>query len=160
MSTPFRIALFTILALLVVLPSPIQAMKSRKLDETTTSPPNDEIKCGSCPCGTTCYASPPPPKPSPPPPSPPPPPKKPSPANCPPPPYSGGGGGGGGGSGGGGGGSGGGGSGYAPPNYIYITGPPGDIYPVSQSTSDAPMRFAAMQAVLVVFGLVGMICLW
>ncbi|PWA37629.1 hypothetical protein CTI12_AA246110 [Artemisia annua] len=86
MSTPFRIALFAILALLVVLPSPIQAIRPRKLDETTTSPPNDQIKCGSCPCG--------------------------------------------------------------------------DIYPIVNSTSDAPRRFAAMQAVLVVFGLVGMICLW
>ncbi|KAL7610195.1 hypothetical protein Lser_V15G11701 [Lactuca serriola] len=150
MMTAFQIMFLIILAMAVI-PSTIKAMNPRKLDETTNpvGTPDDQIKCGSCPCGTTCYTSPPPPSPSPPPPSPPPPPKKKPPpssgANCPPPPYSGGGGGGGG--------------GLAPPNYIYITGPPGDLYPVVQSISGGDRSFTVVLPLLVLSGLVGMVAL-
>ncbi|XP_071694014.1 uncharacterized protein [Rutidosis leptorrhynchoides] len=161
MSLSFRIMVFMIVAA-SVLSSPMKSKSLRKLDDTTpaaTNQPNDEVKCGSCPCGTTCYSSPPPPAPSPPPPAPSPPPpsppppsppKKPSPSPgvyCPPPPYSGGGGGSSGG------------SGKAPPNYIYVSGPPGDIYPVVQSVSAARRSFTvAIPQLMVVVGLImGMI---
>jgi len=81
---------------------------SRKLDETTVSTTNGtDEKC--TPCGDS---SPPPPPPVNPPPSPPPPsPKKPpSQVYCPPPPS---------------------------PSYIYITGPPGNLYPVDENFSGA-----------------------
>ncbi|KAK9052216.1 hypothetical protein SSX86_028844 [Deinandra increscens subsp. villosa] len=149
MTTAFRILTAFTIIVLAVAPPPINALNPRKLDETTVGSPNDEIKCGACPCGTTCYASPPPPipVPSPPPPSPPPPPKKQTPL-CPPPPSGGGGGGGGGG-------------GKAPPSYIYISGPPGDLYPVVQSVSAAGRCLAAAVApVLVTSGLLGMMAFW
>ncbi|KAI3502555.1 hypothetical protein L1887_30695 [Cichorium endivia] len=150
MTIAFRIMFFVVLTVAVV-PAMIKAMNPRKLDETTNpvGSPDDQIKCGSCPCGTTCYTSPPPPSPPPPTPSPPPPPKKkpPTPSvNCPPPPYGGGGGGGG--------------SGQAPPNYIYITGPPGDIYPVVQSVSAAGRSYTVALLVAVLSGLLGMLALW
>ncbi|KAF3621922.1 putative extensin-like [Capsicum annuum] len=94
----------------------------RKLDEA-----NIENKCGGCPCNNPCNqpTSPPPPPPSPPPPSPPPPKKSPS-GYCPPPPPLPPSEGGGDGSGGG----------YSPnipnPQYIYMNGPPGNLYPVDQ----------------------------
>ncbi|KAK1437668.1 hypothetical protein QVD17_03464 [Tagetes erecta] len=127
----FRIitnTVFILLILVLIISPPIKA----SIDDTTPGSPNDEIKCGTCPCGTTCYASPPPPVPSPPPPSPPPPPKKQSPTNCPPPPSHGG---------------------QAPPNYIYITGPPGDIYPVVQSVNGGLRFFTVPPSVVVAFGL-------
>ncbi|KAI3714354.1 hypothetical protein L1987_72952 [Smallanthus sonchifolius] len=133
MTIAFRIMVAMMFVAAVVPPPLVKAVNVRKLDDTTVGSPNDEIKCGSCPCGTTCYTSPPPP--SPPPPSPPPP-KKPTPSpglNCPPPPKRGGGGG-----------------GQAPPNYNYITGPPGDIYPVVQSVSAARRSFTAAPVHLLV----------
>ncbi|KAI3811973.1 hypothetical protein L1987_16672 [Smallanthus sonchifolius] len=148
MTIAFRIMVAMILVAAMV-PPPVKAVNPRKLDDTTIGSPNDEIKCGGCPCGTTCYTSPPPPPPSPPPPSPslPPPPKKQTPTpgvNCPPPPSRGGGGG-----------------GQAPPNYIYITGPPGDIYPVVQSVSAARRCFTAAPVLLLVAsGLLGMLAFW
>ncbi|KAJ0489989.1 hypothetical protein HanRHA438_Chr12g0560811 [Helianthus annuus] len=136
-----------IMAVSVSVSPQVNAVNVRKLDDTTVGSPNDEIKCGDCPCGTTCYSSPPPPKPSPPPPSPPPPPKKqtPTPVNCPPPPCRGGCGGGG---------------GHAPPDYIYITGPPGDLYPVVQSVNAAHRWSTVTAPVLVVAGLLGMLAFW
>lgn len=92
--------------------------------------PDAENKCGGCPCNNPCAVpSPPPPSPSPPPPSPSPPPPSPSPPPpdpkpptpgqyCPPPPsktpsYP---------------------SNPTPPSqYVYFTGPPGNLYPVDQS---------------------------
>ncbi|KAI3466998.1 hypothetical protein Pfo_023661 [Paulownia fortunei] len=100
-----RLRLLQITIFLAMLSALVQAeklMNSRKLDE---SPPDLDNKCGSCPCDNPCN-----PPPSPPPPSPPPPTKKPEPSNyCPPPP-----------------------SGQNPPNppYIYVNGPPGNLYPV------------------------------
>ncbi|MFS8028748.1 hypothetical protein Hanom_Chr16g01514071 [Helianthus anomalus] len=84
---------------------------------------DDQIKCGGCPCNNPCYTTSPPP---PPPPSPPPP-KMSTPTPglvnpCPPPPITGGG------------------SGMAPPGYIYITGPPGDVYPVNPFFSGGSHR--------------------
>ncbi|KVH96246.1 hypothetical protein Ccrd_001658 [Cynara cardunculus var. scolymus] len=152
MAIAFRMIFLVIMAVAMVT-APIEAMNPRKLDDTTPantnpvgSPDDDQMKCGSCPCGKTCYSSPPPPPPSP---SPPPPaPKKPSPTpglNCPPPPSGGGGGGGG---------------GKAPPDYIYITGPPGDLYPVVQSVSDGRRSFTVAPSLLVLSGLLGMLGFW
>ncbi|KAI3729352.1 hypothetical protein L6452_18008 [Arctium lappa] len=148
MAIAFRMIFLVILAVAMVT-APIKAMNPRKLDETNpVGSTDDQIKCGSCPCGQTCYTSPPPPPP--PSPSPPPPAKKPSPTpglNCPPPPSGGGGGGGGGG-------------GKTPPNYIYIAGPPGDLYPVVQSVSDGRRRFTVAPPLLVLSGLLGILCFW
>ncbi|MED6122235.1 hypothetical protein PIB30_037907 [Stylosanthes scabra] len=67
-------------------------------------------KCTPCESGGTIYPSPPPPAIPPPSPPPPPPPKKsPSSSYCPPPPSS----------------------------FIYITGPPGNLYPVDENFSGA-----------------------
>ncbi|KAK1423117.1 hypothetical protein QVD17_18412 [Tagetes erecta] len=126
MSIASRILVFITLTLVVVPPLIIA---------TNPGSPNTQFKCGDCPCGTTCYTSPPPPKQSPPPPSPPPPPKTPG-FNCPPPPESSGGG-----------------AGLAPPDYIYIAGPPKDLYPVVQSISYAHRRFMVVKEHLMVFGL-------
>ncbi|KAG5023549.1 hypothetical protein JHK85_019891 [Glycine max] len=89
--------------------SSVNGVESRKLDETPVPATNGtEEKCGSC--GGTTYPSPPPPvlpPPSPPPPSP----KKQPPSQyCPPPP---------------------------PSSFIYITGPPGNLYPVDENFSGA-----------------------
>ncbi|KAK4430296.1 hypothetical protein Salat_1330300 [Sesamum alatum] len=94
-----------------------EPMNSRKLDDE--SPPDLDNKCGSCPCNSPCI-----PLPSPPPPSPPPPPKNPQPSNCPPPP-----------------------SGQNPPSrpsppYIYVNGPPGNLYPVYPYNSGHSRSFS------------------
>ncbi|KAG9136430.1 hypothetical protein Leryth_023358 [Lithospermum erythrorhizon] len=99
---------------------PINGLNSRKLEDETT-PPGFENKCGGCPCNSPCVQSPPPPPP--PTPSPPPPAPKPSANNCPPPPS---------------GGSNNKPSAPTPPSqYIYITGPPGNLYPVDRNYSKA-----------------------
>ncbi|MED6196904.1 hypothetical protein PIB30_051701 [Stylosanthes scabra] len=118
--------LLTNLILLVCTTSPIlkvKALESRNLDETS----NGQQKC--TPCGDNPPQSPPPivyPSPPPPPPvvypSPPPPaPKKPPSQNCPPPPST---------------------PSYNPPSfqsppYVYMTGPPGNLYPVDQNFNGA-----------------------
>ncbi|XP_047159119.1 extensin-like [Vigna umbellata] len=116
--------IFTLILVLICVTTPINGEESRKLDETT----NGNEKCSPCEGGSTPsppiieYLSPPPPiiYPSPPPPSPPPPylyssppppsPKKPPSSYCPPPPSS---------------------------AYLYMTGPPGDLYPVDENFSGA-----------------------
>lgn len=109
-----KILHFTIFLAMISIVARSQAeTNSRKLDETP--PPGLENKCGGCPCNNPCNPPPSPPPPALPPP-PPPPKKQPPPSNyCPPPPSGGGGGG-----------------GQYPPNppYIYINGPPGNLYPV------------------------------
>ncbi|KAJ8548215.1 hypothetical protein K7X08_030684 [Anisodus acutangulus] len=132
---------FVIFLLFFVVAIPItNGLNPRKLDE-------GESKCGGCPCNKPCIPpSPPPPPPALPPPSPPPPKKPPSGYNCPPPPYSGGGSGGGGG---------GGGSGsenvpYSPNSqYIYMTGPPGDLYPVDHNFGGAKSSFSSGFSLLI-----------
>ncbi|KAJ8564764.1 hypothetical protein K7X08_001224 [Anisodus acutangulus] len=124
---------------------------SRKLDEG-----NIENKCGGCPCNNPCIppSSPPPPPPVLPPPSPPPPsPKKPPSGYCPPPPLppsEGGGGGGGGGS-------------YSPnqPNsqYIYMNGPPGNLYPIDQYFNGAQRVFSSGFSLLIGGFFLGLVAL-
>ncbi|KAK7348897.1 hypothetical protein VNO80_23651 [Phaseolus coccineus] len=117
--------IFNFILLLIFLTTPIKGEESRKLDD------NGNEKCSPCEGGYTPsppiieYLSPPPPPPiieylSPPPPSPPPPilypsppppsPKKPPSTYCPPPPSS---------------------------AYLYMTGPPGNLYPVDENFSGA-----------------------
>lgn len=108
--------LITLLFVITTVSYPINAMESRKLDESTV-PGDQGVKCTP-----SCVQNPPPPpSPSPPPPSPPPPsppvqppptPKKPPSQYCPPPPPS-------------------------PSSYIYITGPPGNLYPIDQDFGGA-----------------------
>lgn len=111
MATP-KVLQFTIfLAILSTFVQSEEVINSRKLDETS---PDLQNKCGGCPCNNPCNQPPSPPPPSPPPPSPPPPKKQPPSIYCPPPPSGGGGGG-----------------QYVPsPPYIFINGPPGNLYPV------------------------------
>ncbi|KAG4158891.1 hypothetical protein ERO13_D02G144800v2 [Gossypium hirsutum] len=106
----------TISFLIATVAYPIDALESRKLDESTV-PGDQGIKCTP-----SCVQSPPPP--SPPPPSPPPPsppalppptPKKSPSQYCPPPP--------------------------SPPSFIYITGPPGNLYPIDQNFGAASRKF-------------------
>nr|XP_043625917.1 pollen-specific leucine-rich repeat extensin-like protein 3 [Erigeron canadensis] len=135
-----RVFVLVILALLTT--TPIEGMINRKLnDATTTVTKDDQIKCGGCPCNNPCYpttASPPPP--SPPPPSPPPAPKLPTPTpglNCPPPPTT----------------TTGGGYAFSPPEYIYTTGPPGNVYPTNPYFSGAHRNLWAGPPLLMIFGL-------
>ncbi|KAK4772012.1 hypothetical protein SAY86_013787 [Trapa natans] len=92
-------------------------------------------KCA--PCGQAAPPPPPPPVPCPPPPAlPPPSPKKPPSQYCPPPPP--------------------------PQSYIYITGPPGNLYPIDQdfggASSSLPERFELV--LLIAFGLLGLLGFW
>ncbi|KAH7835491.1 hypothetical protein Vadar_026585 [Vaccinium darrowii] len=120
---------------------PIHGLNPRKLDDTTavpTSPDTGGVKCGSCPaCNNPCYQSPPPPPPPPSlPPPPPPPKKKPTPPGpyCPPPPPSG---------------------------FIYITGPPGNLYPIDPFYSGGGRSFAVGMVQLIGCGLVvGLLAFW
>ncbi|XP_022724987.1 formin-like protein 3 [Durio zibethinus] len=95
----------TICFVIATIACPINGLESRKLDENSV-PGDQGVKCTP-----SCVQSPPPP--SPPPPCPPPPsppalppptPKNPPTQYCPPPPI--------------------------PPSFIYVTGPPGELYPV------------------------------
>ncbi|GMY18541.1 leucine-rich repeat extensin-like protein 6 [Fagus crenata] len=98
-------------------------------------------------CSPCTQTSPPPP--SPPPPSPPPPPalpppdlppptpKKPSTKYCPPPPPP-----------------------PAPSSTIYITGPPGNLYPIDQDFNGGSRSLVPMLPVLVSCGLLGLLAFW
>ncbi|XP_015895468.3 leucine-rich repeat extensin-like protein 3 [Ziziphus jujuba] len=121
---PMVVNLFVVL--IAIASTPINGLDSRKLDEVPA--PGGE-KCAPC----TQY---PPPSPSPPPPSPPPPPaspppsppspKKPPTQYCPPPPSS----------------------------FLYITGPPGNLYPVDGDFNGATKKNLVMGLpFLVGFGL-------
>ncbi|KAK4423463.1 hypothetical protein Salat_1929100 [Sesamum alatum] len=132
---------FTILiaAMLSTFVKSEELIDSRKLDET---PPDLQNKCGSCPCNNPCNPPPSPPPPSPPPPPPPAPKKQPPPSNyCPPPP------------------SGGGGGGQYPPNppYIYINGPPGNLYPVDAYYSGSGRSFSTGVMPFLISGALGLI---
>ncbi|KAL2347688.1 hypothetical protein Fmac_001688 [Flemingia macrophylla] len=125
------------LVLFCVTITPIKGEESRKLDAT-----NGDVKCGSCEGGYNPSPPPPtippPPPPSPPPiiyPSPPPPsPKKPSSNYCPPPPSS---------------------------AYLYMTEPPGNLYPVDENFSRAsPCSHQSFSVfLLLLVGLFGMMAL-
>ncbi|KAI3410264.1 uncharacterized protein J3R85_018869 [Psidium guajava] len=129
-----------VLALVLAVAIPTSGLSPRKLDDT--SPAGTE-KCSPCSQCSPCTQSPPPPTPPPPspcpppppPPSPPPAPKKPPSSYCPPPPPS-------------------------PSSYIYITGPPGSLYPIDQSFNGAGRSFAAGAPFLVGLGLLGLLALW
>ncbi|CAI8618491.1 unnamed protein product [Vicia faba] len=101
----------------------INNVESRKLDEITVPTTNGtDVKCAPS-CGGYAPPPPPPPQNCPPPPSPPPPsPKKPPSQNCPPPP--------------------------SPSSYIYITGPPGNLYPIDENFSGVNHRHHRSFAVI------------
>ncbi|KAA8532577.1 hypothetical protein F0562_032607 [Nyssa sinensis] len=137
--------LLTVLFLITAITTPINGLNPRKLDESTVpGTPYSGTKCTTCPsCYNQCYQSPPPPPPPPypyPSPPPPPPPKSPSPPKnpstpyCPPPPP--------------------------PASYIYITGPPGNLYPVDQLISGAGRNFRVGLPVLLISGLLGLLASW
>ncbi|KAK8529251.1 hypothetical protein V6N13_102185 [Hibiscus sabdariffa] len=117
----------TVFFVIATVAYPVGSLESRKLDDSTTLPGDQGIKC------TPSCVQPSPPPPSPPPPCPPPPsppvlppptPKKPPTQYCPPPP--------------------------SPPSFIYITGPPGSLYPIDQTYGAASREFEV--------GLVGLVC--
>lgn len=128
------VSVFLVMEIFVV--PPICGSDSRILDETTTGD-NTSIKCTPCctnPCGQT---PPPPPPPSPPPPSP----KKPPSSYCPPPPA----------------------TVTTPPppsSYIYITGPPGNLYPIDPYFNNGAGNLFVGLPVLVGFGLVALLVVW
>ncbi|KAK8686272.1 hypothetical protein V6N13_125299 [Hibiscus sabdariffa] len=115
------VAVFVVIATVAC---PINGLESRKLDESTVPAGDQGVKCTP-----SCIQSPPPPPlPSPPPACPPPPsppalppptPKKPPTEYCPPPPVP-----------------------PSPPSYIYITGPPGSLYPIDQNFGGADRNVA------------------
>lgn len=107
-------------------------------------PPDLENKCGSCPCNNPCNPTPSPPPPALPPPPPPPPKKKPPSNYCPPPP------------------SGGGGGGQYPPNppYIYINGPPGNLYPVDPYYSGSGRSLSTGLMPFLISTVLGLIAFW
>ncbi|KAK7362577.1 hypothetical protein VNO77_04694 [Canavalia gladiata] len=104
-----KVPMFLNLVLVVIYATAsVNFVESRKLDETPVPATNGtDEKC--TPCGTS-YPSPPPPAIPPPSPPPPSPKKPPSSQYCPPPP---------------------------PSSFIYITGPPGNLYPVDENFSGA-----------------------
>ncbi|KAE8719645.1 extensin-like [Hibiscus syriacus] len=115
----------TIFFVIAAVAYPIHGFESRKLDESTVPAGDQGIKCTpSC----VQPSPPPPPPPCPPPPSPPvlppPTPKKPPTQYCPPPP--------------------------APQSFIYITGPPGNLYPIDQTYGAASRKFEV--------GFLGLVC--
>ncbi|KGN51515.1 leucine-rich repeat extensin-like protein 6 [Cucumis sativus] len=133
---PLKFLLFLNFLLLISPSSALTSVTVRRLDDTTT-PTDPNVKCAPCeqnppsPPPPVVYPSPPPP--SPPPPdvvpyySPPPPKKKePKSPNCPPPPS---------------------------PSFMYITGPPGDLYPIDQGYNAAGRRSAATVVGVVLAGL-------
>lgn len=133
---PLNFLLFLNFLLLISPSSTSAAAPARLLDDTTipTTPADPTVKCAPCeqnqpsPPPPVVYPSPPPP--SPPPPdvvpyySPPPPKKKePKSPNCPPPPS---------------------------PSFMYITGPPGDLYPIDRNYNAAGRRSTAAAASAVI----------
>ncbi|CAN0916187.1 hypothetical protein LINGRAHAP2_LOCUS29580 [Linum grandiflorum] len=134
---PLSITLF----LLLLATSIHAAADPRKLDETSSDIPGSE-KCTPCdptppPPPPACPPPPPPVLPPPPPalpPPSPPPPKNPPSANCPPPP--------------------------SPPSsssIIYITGPPGNLYPVDDDMSGSHRTSVQTAAVAIGCGIVAAI---
>ncbi|PSR91082.1 Acetaldehyde dehydrogenase [Actinidia chinensis var. chinensis] len=121
-----------VIFLITTFPTSIKGLNPRKLDDATvTGPPDSSNKCTSCsPCNNNPCNQIPPP---PPPPLPPPPPKKPPTQYCPPPP---------------------------PSSFIYIAGPPGNLYPIDPYFSGGHQNFAAVLPLLVGCGLVGLIAFW
>ncbi|XAR72258.1 hypothetical protein NMG60_11018839 [Bertholletia excelsa] len=120
-----------VLCVITAIATPITGLVSRKLDESTvTGTPDPSMKCGSCPCNNPCAQSSPPPPPPALPPPPPPPPKMPPTQYCPPPPC-------------------------PPSSYIYITGPPGNLYPIDTYFSGSSRIVAVGLPVLIGFGLAG-----
>ncbi|KAL4612529.1 hypothetical protein ACB092_08G206700 [Castanea dentata] len=117
-----------------------------------TIPGSADEKCSAC-----TQSSPPPPSPSPPPPSPPPPspcppppsppalpppevlppptPKKPPTQECPPPPP-------------------------PPASLVYVTGPPGTLYPIDENFNGGSQNSATVLPVLVSCGLLGLLAFW
>ncbi|KAK9051059.1 hypothetical protein SSX86_027685 [Deinandra increscens subsp. villosa] len=139
MPTAFQIVF--LVTLLVAAAAPMINGTNRRLLEDTISTTGEEkpdvvqIKCGGCPCDSPCYTTSPPP-PSPPPPQPPSPkiPMTPTPGlNCPPAAPTGGG------------------SRGASPGYMYITGPPGDLYPVNPYFSGSHRSFRSAPPLVAVF---------
>ncbi|KAJ4709769.1 Hydroxyproline-rich glycoprotein family protein [Melia azedarach] len=134
--TPLEVLqIFIFLAAAFAYNYPVNGLESpRKLDESNTT--SDQ----SVKCTPSCVQSPPPP--SPPPPSPPPPalpppsppsPKKPPTPYCPPPPSS----------------------------IIYITGPPGNIYPIDSDFGGAIGRkIPAVFPALIASGILGLLAFW
>ncbi|XP_054810747.1 extensin-like [Prosopis cineraria] len=142
---PVPMNLFLLVIICVVYTAPLlaAAVETRKLDDTTVpATPNSGQKCTPCdnnspPPSPPYYPSPPPPPPSPPPPPPtyyysPPPPKKTPPSqDCPPPPSS----------------------------ILYITGPPGNLYPVDENFNGASRRSFG-SALPLLAGLLAVLALW
>ncbi|KAK4762865.1 hypothetical protein SAY86_008633 [Trapa natans] len=122
---------FVIIFVLVCSTQTIDGLATRKLDET--SPPGT-VKC--TPACSQAPPPPPPPSPCPPPPvlpPPPPPYRKKSPSEyCPPPPPS-------------------------PSSYIYITAPPGNLYPVVTYPDGASQRHGSGIMILIGFGLLALV---
>ncbi|XP_011038660.1 PREDICTED: formin-like protein 20 [Populus euphratica] len=113
-----------LLSMFLFVAAPVHGFDSRKLDESTVPAPTEE-KCAPC------NPSPPPPSPPPPvlcPPPPPPPelppptPKKPPSGYCPPPPPA--------------------------PSFIYVTGPPGNLYPIDTDFSAAGRPTVGLQVLI------------
>ncbi|CAK9154767.1 unnamed protein product [Ilex paraguariensis] len=120
---------------ILAIADPTSGLNPRKLDENTV-PSDSGNKCGGCSaCNNPCYQSPPPPPPPPSLPPPPPPPKKPPTPSlyCPPPP---------------------------PSSFIYISGPPGNLYPVDPYFSGAGRSFSSGLPLLIGGGLLGLLALW
>ncbi|XP_044492355.1 leucine-rich repeat extensin-like protein 6 [Mangifera indica] len=128
-----------ILIFLALFVSQVNVLSARTLEESSTGG-DQGIKCAPA-----CTQSPPPPSPPPPcppppalPPPPPPTPKMPPTQYCPPPPCS-----------------------PTPPSIIYVTGPPGNLYPLENYFSGGPKTStAASLPILIGSGLLLLLAFW
>ncbi|GMP83684.1 hypothetical protein CsSME_00037510 [Camellia sinensis var. sinensis] len=122
--------LLLIFFVITTIATPIHGLIPRKLDDTTVTGPPDSGI--KCTSCSSCY-NPCNQSPPPPPPPPPPAPKLPPTQYCPPPPS---------------------------PSFIYITGQPGNLYPIDPYFSSAGRNFAVGMPLLMGCALVGLLAFW
>ncbi|XP_044489641.1 leucine-rich repeat extensin-like protein 6 [Mangifera indica] len=126
---------FKVFIFVAVFVSQVNGLTARKLEESSTGGDQGDT------CTTSCVESPPPPSPPlplpPPLELPPPPPKKPKKPKTPPTQYC-----------------------PPPPSFIYITGPPGNLYPIDSGFNGGEKASAASLLIFISSGLLLLLAFW